>query len=70
MKLIPVSSSSIAGVGYDPHTETLRLKFQNGSVYEYNGAPPIEYAEFMKAPSFGSYFNRNIRNNYPYDRIR
>ena len=69
MDLRPVSSSNIDQVGYDPSTETMQVVFQNGSVYEYRGVPQGEYDAFISAPSLGSYLNRNIRNNYAYEKI-
>lgn len=69
MNLIPVSSSNIDQVGYDASTETMQVVFQNGSVYEYRGVPQGEYDALMSAPSLGSYLNRNIRNNYAYEKL-
>ena len=67
--MVPVSSSNLAAVGYDPPTETLRVEFLNGSLYEYKAVPQGVYDELMAAPSHGSYFNRFIRNSYAYERI-
>ena len=35
MKREPVSSSTIASIGYDPDSQTLEIQFLNGSVYLY-----------------------------------
>lgn len=69
MDMKPVASSNIQAVGYDESTETMRLQFANGSVYEYHNIPSIVYNDFMQASSLGAYLNRNIRNNYPYEKI-
>ena len=69
MEMIPVSSSNIQSVGYDSTTETLRVEFLNGSIYEYKAVPQAVHDELINAPSCGSYFNRNIRNNYAHERI-
>lgn len=65
----PVSSSNIQAVGYDESTETLRIQFTNGSIYEYRNVPIVVCNDFMQASSLGAYLNRNIRNNYPYEKI-
>lgn len=64
-----VSSSNIASVGYDNTTEVLEVEFLNGSVYEYRNVPTVVYEELMNASSHGSYFNREIRMSYPYEKI-
>ena len=63
----PVSSSNIASIGYD--NEILEVKFLNGSVYEYKNVTSVVYEELMNAASHGSYFNREIRMTYPYEKI-
>ncbi|SEA17066.1 KTSC domain-containing protein [Desulfuromusa kysingii] len=64
-----VSSSNIASIGYDNATEVLEVEFLNGSVYEYRNVTPVVYEELMNAASHGSYFNREIRMSYPYEKI-
>lgn len=65
----PVASSNIEAVGYEESTETMRVQFKNGSVYEYHNVPSIVHSDFMQASSLGAYLNRNIRTNYPYEKI-
>ncbi|MDD5005055.1 MAG: KTSC domain-containing protein [Candidatus Omnitrophica bacterium] len=69
MDMKPVASSNIQAVGYDESTETMRVQFNNSSVYEYHNIPLIVYNDFMQASSLGAYLNRNIRNNYSYEKI-
>ncbi|MCK5211220.1 KTSC domain-containing protein [Candidatus Parcubacteria bacterium] len=69
MEMIPVSSSNIDSIGYDADTETLRMKFLSGTIYEYRNVPQIAYDGLTRASSHGSYFNREIRNAYTYERI-
>lgn len=68
-KMIPVSSSNIESVGYDAATETVCVKFLNGSVYAYKGVPLSEFEGLKNAPSVGSYLHRNFKNVYSYERI-
>lgn len=65
MDRIPVSSSNLCAIGYDPDSQTLEVEFNNGRVYQYGGVPPFEYEALMGAASHGVYFNANIRNRYP-----
>lgn len=64
-----VSSSNLAAIGYDENTEILEVEFLNGSVYEYRNVPLVIYQELMAAPSHGSFFNREIRLSFPYEKI-
>lgn len=64
----PVSSSSIAAVGYDETNQSVYIQFLNGSTYAYKGVPEHEFENLRTAPSVGSYFNRNYKNVYPYER--
>jgi hypothetical protein len=69
MDRVPVSSSNLASVGYEPTSQTLEVEFQNGSIYQYFGVPADVYQELLGASSKGSYFGRAIRNVYPYSRV-
>ncbi|HLY26913.1 MAG TPA: KTSC domain-containing protein [Aggregatilineales bacterium] len=62
MKRIPITSSNLAAIGYDPHTKTLEVEFKNGMIYQYDRVPVDIYAELMNADSHGSYFARNVKN--------
>lgn len=64
----PVSSSSITAVGYDAENQAVYVQFVNGSTYAYKGVPEHEFENLRTAPSVGSYFNRNYKNVYPYER--
>ena len=72
--LIPVSSSQIAAVGYDPTARRLVVRFRGyggrpGAVYSYSGVPAEVAAGLVGAASPGSYFHRHIRQGpYPYRR--
>ncbi len=68
-EMIRVSSSNIESVGYVAATETVCVKFLNGSVYAYKGVPLSEFEGLKNAPSVGSYLHRNFKNVYPYERI-
>lgn len=44
----PLQSSNIWGFNYDPRSGHLKVRFQGGSVYEYEGVPPFIYNIFSK----------------------
>ena len=69
MERLPVSSSNIATVGYDPNTMILEIEFQTGSVYQYKNVPQSVYSELIHSSSCGAYFDSEIRNIYQYERI-
>lgn len=61
-------SSAIERIGYNPLTQDLYILFnKNGRYPEYifGGILPTRAAEFMRAPSPGTYYHRNIRGNKP-----
>lgn len=69
MRRKPVSSSSVASVGYDPKSQMLELEFHSGSVYEYREVPPEVFRDLMEAPSKGRFFASEIRGQYPSTRL-
>jgi len=69
MERTPVQSSNLATIGYDSATETLEVEFLNGSIYEYRNVSQSVYDGLMSASSHGSYFNHEIRNAYPCEKI-
>jgi hypothetical protein len=71
MNLVPVSSSNLSAVGYDPNTQILQVAFLNGGLYEYSGVPASVHTGLMTANSHGSYFNAHIKNGqYRYQKLR
>ncbi len=69
MQRTPLSSSNIVSAGYDSDNSILEIEFHSGSIYVYKGVPHSVYNELMNAHSHGSYFDSEIRNVYPYERI-
>lgn len=53
--------------GYDDRTQTLRIKFRNGEIYEYFKVPPSVWWQFNRAQSPGRFINVTL-NRYPYKR--
>jgi len=61
-----VLSSSLSEVGYDPPSQTLEIEFVTGRVYRYFDVPRDVHSDLMAAPSKGQFFNRRIRDHFPY----
>jgi len=69
IEMAPVDSSNIESIGYDESTQTLRVKFLSGGIYEYKNVPIMEFEQLINASSVGACLNRNIKNNYPYEKV-
>lgn len=63
-----VQSSSIASVGYAGATATLEIEFRTGRVYRFFAVPSSVYDGLLAADSKGAYFNRFIRDRFPYSK--
>ncbi len=66
---VPVTSSSLLRVGYDPETRELDLEFKDNRLYRYRGVPPEVHEGLIHAPSLGRYFLANVRGQYPCERL-
>ena len=55
----------IQAVGYDPKTRILKVVFNSGRTYRYEGVPPKVYKELMAADSKGRYMRSEIIGVYP-----
>lgn len=69
MKRLPVSSSTLASVGYDATTGVLEVRFHHGGIYQYLDVPADVYAGLMSADSLGSYLARVVKPNYAFRRV-
>lgn len=71
MDYIPVSSSTLYAVGFDPETQTLAVTFRNGTEYHYYNVTPAVFEEICAASSPGQYFDLYVKKaGYSYARIR
>jgi hypothetical protein len=59
-----VGSSNVAATGHDPRTNTLRVRFQNGSTYQYDGVTAGEHSALRGADSVGSHLHKHIIKKY------
>lgn len=62
--MVAIRSSSLAQVGYDCQQSILRVRFRDGTAYDYEGVPLRTYLDLLQADSKGAYLNRHIRTLY------
>ncbi len=63
----PVSSRSIAAIGYDDDAEVLEVEFVTGHAYRYRGVSQDVFEDFRQAPSKGAFFNKHIKDAYAFE---
>ena len=66
---LPVSSSAISTISYNPITFTLTVDFTDGTAYEYYNVEPGTFIALAQSSSVGRYFNYNIRDNYAFSEL-
>ena len=62
-------STAIRHFRYDAAERALRVSFVTGRRYVYDDVPPDVFGAFKSAFSKGAFFNREIRDRYPYREI-
>lgn len=65
----PLDSSFIVKMSWFEDGNVMMLTFNTGSIWAYYNVPFEVYSGFCKAPSYGRYFNANIRNAYVSERV-
>jgi hypothetical protein len=69
MDRIPVSSSNIRSIGYDPSLGILEVEFKPNGVYRYFNVPEHLYNGLMNASSHGQFLDDHIKYNYRYQKV-
>ena len=64
MNMIPVSSSAISAIGYDPATMRMKIGFKDGGTYDFCRVPERVFRAFLHASSKGAYYTDHIRDRY------
>lgn len=57
MDRIPVTSTTMTSVGYDPEARILEIEFMGGAIYQYLEVPEEMFRDLLAAESKGRYFN-------------
>ena len=66
MNWIPVKSSNIEAIAYDPSKKILSVKFHKSGIYHYEDVPELMYREMLEAESAGKYFSEYIKGIFDY----
>lgn len=69
ISMIPVSSSNIQAIGYNPSEQLLQVNFHSGHGYHYSNVPSQTFQEFLNAYSKGRYLNTQIKGRYSHQQI-
>jgi hypothetical protein len=67
---VPLNSTLLASVSYDPGESLLHINFRDGAIYRYFAVPAAVHNGLLTADSKGSYFNSHIRGRFRYSRLR
>ena len=66
MHRTPLDSTTLSSAGYNASTRVLELEFHYGPIYRYLSVPASLYRDLLAADSKGRFFNRFIRDRFPY----
>jgi hypothetical protein len=66
---LPVTSSNIKTLHYNPKLSVLIVEFNSGSIYSYSNVENHIFNNFNNAISAGKYFNSTIKPHYNYTRL-
>lgn len=66
VRLVEMPSTVIRRFAYSAEAQQLTVEFVTGRRYAYSGVPAEVAEEMQRAFAKGSFFNRRIRNRYPY----
>jgi hypothetical protein len=64
-----VESTAIREIEYSPEHGKLFVTFHDGDAYVYVGVPERIGAAFHRSRTKGRFFQRMIRDRYPYNRV-
>jgi len=64
-----VDSTAIQTIDYDTTRSKLFVRFVSGERYVYVGVPADVCRSFLDADSKGRFFQAEIRDQYPYNRL-
>jgi lysyl-tRNA synthetase class 2 len=64
-----VESAAIREIDYDAKRAKLLVRFESGERYVYVGVPGEVHRSFVEADSKGRFFQTQIRDRYPFNRL-
>lgn len=67
MKMVPVKSSNVEAIGYDPDTHDMHVTFKGGATYVHRSVSTEQHEAFASAASVGSHYHKHFRGNPAHD---
>ena len=67
--VVPVKSSNLTTLSYNPFTKQLTVLFSRGNIYKYDNVDIDTIVKLLMADSLGKFFNQNIVNKYNFTRL-
>lgn len=64
--MIPVTSSNIEAIGFDPETKTMSIRFKGGNTYHYTDVEKDAHQALVGAASVGGHFHEHVKNKYKF----
>ena len=64
---VPVDSSALDAVGYDPRRRVLHVAYKGGREYAYLDVPPDVYDALLQADSKGRFVNEVVKPRYRFE---
>ena len=64
-----VTANGINQVGYEDGSEILEIEFSSGKVFQFFNVPSKMFQQLMDTPHKEFFYERNIHERFPYQRI-
>ena len=64
VKMLPVKSSNVEAVGYDPAARVMHVQFRGGAVYHHADVSAADHARFMASGSKGKHYHAQVKGKY------
>jgi hypothetical protein len=64
MEMIPIRSTAIRAVGYEPTTQRMKIAFVEGHTYDFCRVPEHIFIGLLRSGSKGRYYNDHIKDRY------
>jgi len=70
MDYLPVSSTTVAAIGYDSDSNTLGVRYLHGGEYHYYAVPQDVFEGLQNSSSVGRYLDQYVKKaGYAYARV-
>jgi hypothetical protein len=70
--LTPVTSSNIDAIGHNLATKVMTVRFNGGTIYDYQNVTAAKFDEILNAKSVGSALNKLVKSNpseHPFTKV-